>query len=127
MFLNRIVLRWFPALLVMGLIFWFSSQPSEALPVFSWADKIVKKSGHIFGYAMLAFWYWFALGLDYKRRWLVWSMAILYAVTDEYHQSFVMGRNASAWDVLIFDNIGALISLWCATSYLKQKRPGAIA
>lgn len=110
----------------MGLIFWFSSQPAETLPVFHWADKIIKKSGHIFGYAMLAFWYWYALGLNHKRRWLAWLLAIIFAITDEYHQSFVAGRNASAWDVLIFDNLGALISLWWTNNYIRQKRSGDI-
>lgn len=108
----------------MGLIFWFSSQPEGALPAFGWADKIVKKSSHIIGYALLAFWYWFAFGMDYKRRWLVWLLAMLYAVTDEYHQSFVPGRNATLWDVLVFDNIGVLISLWWANKFIIQKRPG---
>lgn len=121
--MKQIVPRWFPAFLVMSVIFWLSAQPSEALPVFSWADKIVKKSGHMLGYGLLALTYWFALGMAYKRRWLVWFLAIMYAVTDEYHQSFVLGRHASVWDVVIFDNVGVLFSLWWASQFLKQKRP----
>ena len=116
-----------PALLVMGSIFWFSSQPNDQLPVFSWVDAIVKKSGHVIGYALLAFWYWYALGMDKSKRWLVWLLAILYALTDEYHQTFTAGRHPSIWDVLIFDNIGALISLWLTTLYLKRKRPDRLA
>jgi VanZ family protein len=38
-------------------------------------------------------------------------MALAYAASDEFHQSFVPGRNSSIVDVLIFDNIGALILL----------------
>lgn len=110
----------------MSIIFWFSAQPSEALPDFSWADEIVKKSGHIIGYSLLALSYLYALGLDYKRRWLVWFLTILYAATDEYHQSFVVGRHASVWDIAIFDNIGVLFSLWWSSQYFKQKRPGEI-
>ena len=119
--------KWIPALLVMGIIFWFSAQPDYKLPNFNWADAIVKKSGHITGYALLAFWYWYALGMDKKRRWLAWLLAILYALTDEYHQSFVAGRHPSIWDVLIFDNIGTLVSLWLTTLYIKRKRPDRIA
>lgn len=125
--MKQIVSRWLPAFLVMSVIFWFSAQPSEVLPVFGWADRIVKKSGHIFGYALLALSYWFALGMEYQRHWLVWLLVIVYAVTDEYHQSFVLGRNASAWDVVIFDNLGALFALWCTNQYFKQKRPGEAA
>lgn len=118
------ILNWLPALVMMGVIFWFSAQPAEELPVFSWADTIVKKSGHVIGYALLAFSYWYALGLEKNKRWLAWSFVILYALTDEYHQSFVTGRHSSIWDVLIFDNIGALLSVWLTGLYLnKQKRP----
>ena len=115
--------KWIPALVTMAVIFWFSAQPADKLPVFSWADTLVKKSGHVLGYAILAFWYWYALGMDKNKRWLAWLLAILYAVTDEYHQAFVLGRHPSIWDILIFDNFGALISLWLANKYVKQKRP----
>jgi len=115
--------NWIPALLTMAAIFWFSSQPADELPVFSWADMIIKKSGHIIGYALLAFWYWYGLGMDQNKRWLAWLLAIVYALTDEFHQTFVSGRNASLWDVVILDNLGALISLWLAGKWIKQKRP----
>jgi len=97
------------------------------LPNFNWADAIVKKSGHMIGYAILAFSYWYGLGMDGNKRWLAWLLAIAYALTDEFHQSFVPGRHPSIWDVLIFDNIGALISLWLAGKYFKQKRPDETA
>lgn len=116
--------NWIPALVVMGIIFWFSAQAGDKLPNFSWADKIVKKSGHMLGYALLAFCYWYALGLQSSRRWLAWLLAILYAMTDEYHQSFVSFRSPSVWDVLVFDNLGALLSLWLTNIHInKQKRP----
>ena len=84
---------------------------------------MIKKSGHMIGYALLAFWYWYGLGMDQNKRWLAWLLAIVYALTDEFHQTFVSGRNASLWDVVIFDNLGALISLWLASKWIKQKRP----
>jgi VanZ family protein len=115
--------KWMPALLMMGVIFWFSAHTSAALPNFDWADAIVKKSGHVIGYALLAFFYWYALGLAKNKRWLAWLLAILYALTDEYHQAFVAGRHPSIWDVLIFDDLGALVSLWLVTRNIKQKRP----
>ncbi|MFN8463744.1 MAG: VanZ family protein [Anaerolineales bacterium] len=112
------VYKWLPALLTMAVIFWFSSQPSSELPNFGLVDRIIKKSGHVFEYAVLAFWVWYALEFRVNRRWLAWLIAILYAATDEYHQSFVHGRFPSVWDVMIFDNAGALISLWIARRYL---------
>jgi len=115
--------NWVPALLIMSVIFWFSSQPPSNLPNFDWADKAVKKGGHMIGYALLAWSYWHALDLKPNNRKLAWLLAILYAVTDEYHQSFVTGRFPSAFDVFVFDNIGALLSLWITNLAIKQKRP----
>lgn len=112
--------RWLPALLTMAVIFWFSSQPSNELPNFGLMDRIIKKSGHVFEYAVLAFWIWYALGFQTNRRWTVWLIAILYAATDEYHQSFVRGRFPSVWDVVIFDNAGALISLWITRHFINK-------
>jgi VanZ family protein len=119
---KRIVLRWFPALVIMVVIFLFSSQPLSNLPNFDWADNLVKKSGHVIGYSALALCYWHGLGLKKEHRWLAWLLAIIYALTDEYHQSFVAGRHAAIWDVLIFDNLGAVIGLWLANHWMKQER-----
>jgi len=104
--------KWLPSLLMMLVIFLFSARPSSDLPNFGWADTIVKKGGHVIGYALLAWSYWHMF--DYRRGklWLSWLLAVLYAVTDEFHQTFVAGRHPSIWDVVVFDNLGALISLW---------------
>lgn len=78
------------------------------------------------GYAFLALAYWRALNFQRQRLWLAWSLAVLYAMTDEWHQSFVPGRTASVWDVLVFDNLGALMALSLAGMYEKRKRPGLV-
>jgi VanZ family protein len=115
--------KWLPALLVMILIFLFSARPSTSLPDFNWADRIVKKGGHMIGYGMLALSYWHAFDFKKDKRWLTWLLAILYAAGDEFHQSFTAGRHPSVWDVLIFDNLGALISLGLTNRYIKRKQP----
>ena len=107
----------------MLVIFVFSAQPSDNLPDFKWLDRVVKKGGHILGYALLAFAYWRALGLNADKRWQAWLLALIYAATDELHQAFVPGRHPSAWDVIIFDNFGAFLALWLAGSFVKRKRP----
>ena len=106
----------------MGAIFWFSAQPSTELPDFNWAEKLVKKSGHVLGYGILAICYWYGLRMEKDKRWLAWLLTIFYAATDEYHQSFTPGRFASVWDIALFDNLGALVALWLAARYIKQKR-----
>lgn len=115
--------KWLPALLMMLIIFLFSARPGSELPVFDRIDAIIKKGGHVIGYGVLAYSYWRALDFKKAKGWIVWLLAVLYALTDEFHQSFVPGRHASLWDVLIFDNFGALISLWLVNYYQKVKRP----
>ena len=117
------IMKWLPALLMMLVIFLISARPSSSLPNFDWADSIVKKGGHMIGYALLALLYWRAFDLKKGKLWIAWLLAVLYAVTDEFHQSFTPGRHPSPWDVLLFDNFGALISLWLANRYRRQKRP----
>jgi VanZ family protein len=110
----------------MLIIFSFSAQPSSNLPDLYWADRIVKKGGHMLGYALLAVSYWWALRFREEKQWIAWLLAFAYAVTDEFHQSLVPGRQASVWDVVIFDQLGALIALGLASRHAKQKRPDAV-
>ena len=117
------LLKWIPALIVMSIIFLSSSQPSKNLPDFGLVDRLVKKGGHMLGYGLLAISYWFGFDWERKKCPIAWLFAVLYAATDEFHQSFVAGRNPSVWDVLVFDNLGALITLWLAGLFFKQKRP----
>ena len=121
--MNR--LRWLPPILIMLTIFGFSSIPSRVMPVFGLWDFIVKKGAHMLGYASLALAFWYALGFERKRWWLALLLAVFYAVTDEFHQSFVPGRHPSWVDVLGFDGGGASLGLlmsWLVFFGLKKKK-----
>ncbi|WP_176541421.1 VanZ family protein [Bacillus sp. AFS076308] len=50
-----------------------------------------------------------------------WFLTILYAISDEYHQSFIPGRVSSLKDVFLFDSVGALLVLFI-TYLIKRKR-----
>lgn len=105
-----IVPRWLPALLMMTAIFAFSSRTSNELPNFGGWDYFIKKSAHGIGYGALALSYLRALpDRNYK---LAWFLALLYSLTDEFHQSFVPGRRTSLIDVFVFDNLGAILALF---------------
>ena len=119
--LSPIETRWLPALLVMAAIFVFSSIPSDEMPRFDWADLLVKKGGHMAGYGLLALSYWHGLRWDARRGWLAWLLAVLYAATDEFHQSFTPGRQPSLVDVLVFDALGAAVALWLAGLWRKRR------
>jgi VanZ family protein len=105
------IVRWGPALACMGLIFIFSATPSNELPNFGGADTLIKKLGHTSGYALLSLGY--ARALNIKSRGglgLCWLLAVIFALSDEFHQSFVAGRNASLVDVGI-DATGSLAAM----------------
>lgn len=102
--------RWLPLLLVMGVIFFASHQPATDLPNFGLWDVVYKKGGHFLGYAFLATMALRAV-LDWERPYLAAaSIVFLYSVSDEFHQTFIPGRNGTPVDVLI-DMCGALSCL----------------
>jgi hypothetical protein len=104
--------RWLPAIILMTAIFVASSTPGNDIPGFGGWDTIVKKGGHMTGYALLTISYLYALGNSRKGNWLILVLAILLAVlfaaSDEFHQSFTPGRISSVADVCI-DALGAVI------------------
>lgn len=107
------ILRWLPAVFLMGLIFFTSSRTASQLPFFGELDVLVKKGGHALGYGLLALAYFSALPPRLStgyRAIMAFFMAILFALSDEFHQSFVEGRNSSIRDVFI-DGLGALAAL----------------
>jgi len=110
--------RWLPALIWMGLIFFFSAQPSLPSVPGRW-DLLLKKGMHVVAYGILTALYLRALrgsGRD-ERMIRVASvvLAVTYAMSDEYHQTFVPGRNGTLVDVAV-DGVGILIATaldWC--------------
>ena len=118
--LKSFLVNWGPALLMMAVIFGFSSSTSAKLPNFGGWDHVVKKMGHGIGYGLLALTYWRGFGFRRGGHWLAWLMALAYSATDEFHQSFVPGRHAAVTDVLVFDNLGALLIL--SLHYLYRRK-----
>ncbi len=92
----------------MALIFWLSAQPdlNSGLGV---VDLIGRKIIHMTEYGLLTYLWWRALkgplsAVAAAR--LAFVLAVAYAVTDEYHQTFTSGRHGVPSDVLI-DAVGA--------------------
>ncbi len=119
--------RWLPALVMMVLIFGASSLPSKDIPSFGVWDTLAKKGGHALGYALLGAAYLRSLTAERRLRWplaaLALAAAVLYAATDEFHQSFVSGRHPSVVDVLI-DTGGATVGIAAWVFIRTRARPG---
>jgi VanZ family protein len=115
-------LRWLPAVVVMIVIFGFSSIPASEMPAFGFWDLLVKKGAHVIGYAFLASALWYGLGFQKQRWWLAVIIAVAYALTDEFHQSFVPGRHPSLVDALVIDGTGAVLGLLLSRLALTIKK-----
>ena len=107
------VSRWVPVVGWAALIFVLSAQPDLTFVPDQGLDFVVRKTGHMGAFGILALLLWRALAgtTDWRRPW-AWAFAltILYAASDELHQGIVASRHPSAIDVAI-DATGALIAL----------------
>lgn len=99
---------WIPPFVLMGVIFFFSAQP-DLNSGLGLADLIGRKIIHASEYALLTFLWWRAFVRTSFRRaapLIGFSLAVGYAGTDEFHQTFIHGRHGSPVDVCI-DAFGA--------------------
>lgn len=110
------IFNWLLVFLWMGVIFFFSHQPDlkSSLPE-SW-DFIFRKIAHITEYAILTWLLFRALVPNKIALLAVLIIALLYAISDEYHQTFVFGRQGCLRDVLI-DSLGIFLAVW----WIKKK------
>jgi len=108
--------RFLPAALWMALIFFLSSRSTlPHAPGLSGALTAI--AGHLVAYAVLALLLaWGLRGGDLtgrQRLLLAFTIAVAFGVTDEFHQSFVPGRDANPVDLLL-DATGAAAALTAA-------------
>jgi len=112
---------WLPVIVWMGVIFWLSSIPDLESGLKQ--DFILRKIAHILEYAILTFILIRALRIENLsiKKTLIFSIifAIFYSLSDEYHQTFIQGRQGGLKDVSI-DSIGILLTslIW----YIKSRK-----
>ncbi len=102
---SRAVSLWLPVVLWAGLIFALSSIPSLATGLGTW-DFFLRKTAHLAEYAILGG----LLARATGRAFSATLLGVVYACTDEIHQSFVTGRAGRPVDVAI-DAAGVLIGV----------------
>ena len=108
--MKGILLSWAPALIWMGVIFAFSARPSLPEVPGRVSDLVVKKTAHIVEYGVLACFYLRGLSRRSQKgaalRLATVVLCLAYALSDEYHQSFIPGRHGKLLDVAV-DGVGA--------------------
>ncbi len=123
--IKQIITAYLPAIVWAGLIFILSNQ--QILPGFelSVLDFIFKKTAHICVYAVL----YFLLFMANKKTWpknqnfnarlwlLPLALSLVYAISDELHQSTVPGRHATIRDIS-YDMLGASLVLIAKLGYI---------
>ena len=146
---RRFVTHWAPVIAWMVLIFAGSSDALSAehtsrflVPFLRWLDPhislaamaqinfVVRKLGHLTEYAVLAALLWRALRATAPSTSTLHIALItlvasaLFAILDEFHQSFVATRTASGNDVFI-DLCGAIIAIAVCVLLPARRRPTA--
>ena len=109
--------RFAPPLALMALIFYLSAQADLNSGLGVW-DTIGRKVIHftIFG----ALWWLWDRALNHDHPLIAAVITSAYAISDEYHQTFVDGRVGSPRDVLI-DSAGVLAA-WLLSRWLARRR-----
>ncbi|MDD5341286.1 MAG: VanZ family protein [Patescibacteria group bacterium] len=108
--------KWASAIIWMLAIYYLSSKSLNFIVATDIWEFILRKIAHMFEYAVLTLLIFRILGQTEKRHYIwniVWALifTILYAISDEFHQTFTLNRVGTYRDVLI-DSTGALISAW---------------
>jgi len=119
----RIIRYWIPPISWMSLIFYLSSNHRVAITGTFTFDFVIFKSLHMIEYAILYFLLFRAfysisnpstslrtnkqLTIN-KKLFIPVLLSVLYAITDEFHQTFVPSREGRVRDVLI-DTSGILL------------------
>jgi len=100
------VLFYLPAFLWMGFIFFLSSRSTIGIGQTRTERFLILKTFHLIEYATLYFLFFIANSSTKKSA----SFAYLYALSDEFHQHFVPGREGKFVDTLI-DLLGIAIAI----------------
>ena len=141
--------RWVAVVVWAGVIFlastgWFAESRTDSVlrPLLGWLfphagpeaaatmNAVVRKLGHFVEYAILGWLITRALagagGWQPRHALLAVALAAAYAMTDELHQRFVLGRTAALGDVVI-DIVGAasaqgLVAAWWRRAGVRSPR-----
>ena len=120
---RTLFLLWLPLIGYMLAIFFLSTQRSSKKIPFPSPNFF-----HIVEYFILALLMFrvvnggFQKKIGVKTSALVACFSLLYAISDEFHQSFVPGRNADPWDVLA-DFAGIVVGLIVIFALQRRRKP----
>jgi VanZ family protein len=124
--MKKFFIYWLPVVLYAAVIFYLSSLPNVSPNLGGLWDIIVTDAAHFVEYFILSILFYRAmlhtssLNEAYKKGVSAIS-CILYAVSDEIHQSFIPTRTASVGDLLI-DAVGIILGIYFFCKFFLNKR-----
>lgn len=126
--IKKAIFFWLPPVLWMGLMFFLSSFHKIQVTDVGWANFVTRKLAHLIEYAILCFLFFRGLKNTLKLNLhqilaLAFLLTVLYALSDEYHQTFISGRTGRFLDIGI-DSLGALLGLlfsWKIVNLLPER------
>jgi len=123
-------LLWLPPFLWMGMIFFMSSRQGFSISPDHTVNFLSFKSLHVLEYAILFFLVHRAVkyGSSFTSPRIgltTFVVVVLYAISDELHQTVVPTREGTIRDVVI-DGVGATFA-WMFVQYIPQRFPEKIA
>jgi VanZ family protein len=109
----RALAAWLPAIVIAAIIFTLSAQPNLRIADGD-VDLVLRKLAHMLVFGLLAAGCFRGLTFHRVRGQAALvgaaTVATAYAITDEFHQTFVAGRSGSPVDVAI-DLVGIMVVL----------------
>ncbi len=110
------IFYWFPSIIIASAIFILSSRPRVSITEKTFIDFIIFKTGHIIEYGVFFVANFRAVknslfANKLKAVWVAFIITIIYAFSDELHQTLVPTREGRLRDVG-FDTIGATLALF---------------
>lgn len=130
-FSKKIWKYYLPVVIWAGVIFYFSGIPALSTGVSSISLEIfLRKGAHLGEYGILFWLIWriFYICEKYSLQKSFWGTIILtaiYSLSDEIHQTFVLGRSGKAVDVF-YDVISALLGFQIIYFFIRRKISGKI-
>lgn len=114
MCMSKFLKFWFPVIGYSGIIFYVSSLPDLQVPI---PGRNVDKVFHLLEFTPFGYMLARAIGQE-KDAWpavklMIWVtfLSALYALSDEFHQLFVIGRSSSLLDAAA-DSLGGCLGAW---------------
>jgi hypothetical protein len=121
--LLKAFMLWVPPIVWGIVIFSFSSSQIPPVSETHWQEFLIKKTAHVIEYSIFAVFIFRALrgsGVLSRRAFFISVLiCVIYALTDEFHQSFTPGREPTLRDVTI-DSLASFFSLSMVVKFLPK-------